>query len=288
MVHGVSSLRSLAVAGRERRYLLTPPASPTGALVIALHGSNQSPRAMQRAAGPSFDTLAADHGFVVAYPEGYRKHWNDARASAGFAARTKGYDDVLFVRSLIDAAVADHGVDRSKIYLVGYSNGGQLAIRVAHEAGEALAGIMLISATQPAPENFAPDADTRAPLPVLLVHGTRDPLVPYEGGPASLFGFRPRGPGLSAPETATYWAARNGITSPPTTTALPPGPDGMRVVRTDHADHTHPPVRLITIEGGGHVIPGTKPAPRPLGRTTRATTAVGEFLAFFDGATPQP
>lgn len=279
----MSVLRALEVDGRERRYLMTLPSIPDGApLVIALHGSNQTPETLRRFAGPSFDSLATDYGFVVAYPEGYKKHWNDARSTAGFAARVEGYDDVLFVRTLIDALASEYGIDRSRVYLIGYSNGGQLAIRAAHEAGELFAGVMLISATQPAPENFAPSHDSRAAVPVLIVHGTKDPNVPYDGGMASLFGFRPRGLGLSAPETAAHWAERNGIIAAPV--SMPQAPrksDGTRVERTDLRDEINPPVRLVTIEGGGHVIPGTKPGPRIMGRTSRETTAVDEFVDFF-------
>ncbi len=279
----MSGLRSLEIDGRERRYLVTLPSTPSGApLVVALHGSNQTPETLRRFAGPSFDSLATDYGFVVAYPEGYKKHWNDARSTAGFAARADGYDDVLFVRTLIDALATEYSIDRSRVYLIGYSNGGQLAIRAAHEAGELFAGVMLISATQPAPENFAPSHDSRAALPVLIVHGTKDPNVPYHGGMASLFGFRPRGLGLSAPDTATYWAERNGIATAPVSTPQPPRTsDGTRVVRTDMRDDVNPPVRLTTIEGGGHVIPGTKRAPRIMGRTSPETTAVDEFVDFF-------
>lgn len=278
-----SGLQRITVDGRERRYLLTLPDEPTGApLVVAMHGSNQTPAVLRRFAGPSFDSLATDHGFVVAYPEGYKRHWNDARATAGFAARAEGYDDVLFIRTLVGALVDRYGIDRSQAYLIGYSNGGQLAIRAAHEAGELFAGAMLISATQPAPEIFAPSSDTQVALPVLVVHGTKDPNVPYQGGPASLFGFRPRGRGLSAPETAAYWATRNGITGTPSVTPIAPvRSDGTRVERMDFVDGAYPPVRLITIEGGGHVIPGTKRAPRFMGRTSSQITAVDEFLTFF-------
>lgn len=67
-----------------------------------------------------------------------------------------------------------------------------------------LSGAAIIAATQPVPDNFDLSADPATPLPVLLIHGTKDPLVPYDGGMASLWGFRPRGLGRSAPETAEY------------------------------------------------------------------------------------
>lgn len=48
----------------------------------------------------------------------------------------------------------------------------------------------MIAATQPAAANFAPAEPRDRPLPIMLVHGTKDPLVPYAGGMASMWGFR--------------------------------------------------------------------------------------------------
>lgn len=92
---------------------------------------------------------------------------------------------------------------------------------------------------------------------MLLVHGTKDPIVPYEGGVASLFGFRPRGEGLSAEATAAYFAARNGIDAAPTQEDLPHGPESGRtsVRATYYREDGQQPVSLYTVEGGGHAVP---------------------------------
>ncbi|MFT4305668.1 MAG: PHB depolymerase family esterase [Microbacterium sp.] len=273
----------VTVQGRPRRSLMTVPESPAGApLVLVLHGSNQKPETIRRFTDPGFDTLATRFGAVVAYPEGFKKHWNDARASSDFAARAEGYDDVAFLRALIDDAHARLDIDLSRVYAIGFSNGGQIVTRLAHEIPESLAGIALIGATQPAPENFAPDHDHELPLPVLLIHGTKDPNVPYDGGMASLFGFRPRGLGLSAPQTAAYWALRNGIAAPPARLPLPRLPrDVTRVDRLDYTQDGKAPVRLYTVHGGGHVIPGNKKAPRIMGRTSRGIRTAEEIADFF-------
>ena len=177
------SERTVLVQNRSRRYLVTTPDDTAGAaLVIVLHGSNQTAATIRGFTEPGFDDLATRGGAVVAYPEGFKKHWNDARRSTDFAARTQGYDDVAFVRAVIDDAAAAFGIDRSRVYAVGFSNGGQMVNRLAHEMPELLAGVAMISATQPAPENFSPDRDAGGALPVLLVHGTKDPIVPYAGG----------------------------------------------------------------------------------------------------------
>lgn len=283
MAQQTTTEQLITVEDRERHYLLTAPEETVGVpLVMVLHGSNQTAATIRRFTEPGFDTLAAVDGAVVAYPQGYRKHWNDARVSSDFAARTEGYDDVAFIRTLIDEISRTHRIDRERVFAVGFSNGGQLVIRLAHEVPELFAGIALIGATQPTPENFAPSTDRKGALPVLMVHGTKDPNVPYEGGMASLLGFHPRGPGLSAPATAQYWARRNAITAAPTVTALPArGRDGTRVERTDHRADGRPSVRLFTVHGGGHVIPGDRKALRIMGRTSHQIRTVDEIARFF-------
>jgi hypothetical protein len=104
-------------------------------------------------------------------------------------------------------------------------------------------------------------------LPVALIHGTRDRLVPYDGGMASLWGFRPRGLGLSAPETAAYLAGRHGIARVgPVIEPLPSlAQRHIAITRTRYADPAHPPVELYTVGGGGHTVPGPNRAPIMLG-----------------------
>lgn len=279
MTGRVVEARSIVVDGRLRTYTVaTPPdVHPGAALVLVFHGSNQSGEKVRRASGRSFDALGA----VVAYLDGYKGHWNDARRSSAFAARREGIDDVAFTEAVIGAIAESHDVDR--VYAVGYSNGGQMVIRLIHQVPQRIAGAAIIAATQPVPDNFDLPAVPVTPLPVMLIHGTKDPLVPYEGGMASLWGFRPRGLGRSALETAEYYAARNAITAEPTSRHLPHRPESGRtsVTRTDYRAAGRPPVTLYTVEGGGHVIPGPKKAPWIMGRTTRDLTAADAVAEFF-------
>jgi poly(3-hydroxybutyrate) depolymerase len=68
-----------------------------------------------------------------------------------------------------------------------------MVIRLIHEWPYPFAGAVIISATQPDAANFlAASKDSReTSLPILLIHGTSDPIVPYKGGVASLWGFNP-------------------------------------------------------------------------------------------------
>jgi polyhydroxybutyrate depolymerase len=116
----------------------------------------------------------------------------------------------------------------------------------------------------------------------MLVHGTKDPIVPYAGGMAKMYRFRPRGLGLSAEQTAAYYAQRNGITTPPTTTPVSAaGP--TRVDRTDYRQPGHQPVTLYTVHDGGHTIPGPKTAHPAflMGRTDHTLDTAQAITDFF-------
>jgi len=280
----------LEVQGRRRTFTVVDAGADAvrgGAAVLVFHGSNQTTAGLRRATGRAFDELVTAGGgvapTVVAYLDGYRRSWHDGRATAGLAAHRAGVDDVAFTAGVVEALVAEHGTDPGRVIAVGFSNGGQMVIRLAHEAPHLLAGAVVVGAGQPVPEDWALPPAPAVPLPVLLVHGTRDPLVPYAGGPASLWGFRPRGRGMSALDTAAHFAARNGITTAPVTRDQPrrDPADPTSVTRTDFSQAGRPPVGLLTVHGGGHTVPGRHAFPRVMGRTSRQLDthrAVAEFF----------
>lgn len=276
---------AVTAAGRERSLTVVGPGNPAEAppAVLFFHGSNQTAESVRRFSGNAFDALA-ERGAVVAYLDGYKKNWNDARVSSDFAARKDGVDDVAFATAAIEFLAISYWVDASRVYAVGFSAGGAMVIRLAHEIPPRLAGVAIISATQLVAENFMLTDAPPSALPVVLIHGTRDPLVPYGGGMASPWGFRPRGLGLSAWQTAEYYARRNGITERPESHRLAgaAGSGKTWVERTDYRQDGHEPATLYTVHGGGHTIPGPKKAPRIMGRSTENLVAAQAIDEFFD------
>jgi polyhydroxybutyrate depolymerase len=271
--------RTMVVLSRRR------PVSGTEPVVLVFHGSMQSAKAIRSFTANTFDQIGAPSGAIVAYLDGHKRHWNDARIVNTSAARTDHVDDVAFAKAAIDLLVRRFNGDRARVYAIGFSNGGQMVMRLIHEMPSALAGAAILSATQSVPDNFAPDSPKEQPVPVMFVHGTGDPITPYEGGMAKMYRFRPRGLGLSAQDTAAYYARRNGITAAPTVTALTPASAGpTRVDRTDYRQLDRAPVTLYTVHGGGHSIPGPKNA-RPrflMGRTDHTFDTVQAISEFFD------
>jgi polyhydroxybutyrate depolymerase len=269
----------ITVDGRERTFRTVSPASaaPRG-LVLVLHGSHQNGSRVRAFGGYSFDRLAADASAVVVYPDAHKKRWNDARRMTGTRARSDGVDDVAFLAALID----QYG--DLPAYVTGYSSGGQMAIRLAHEIPDRLSGVVIISATQPVAENLDVN-DRHLPVRVVLIHGTLDPVVPYGGGIASLWGLRSSGRGLSAFDSAQYFARRNGITAAPTNQRVRHRAESGKTSVTRHRweQAGKASVTLYTVTNGGHVIPTrAKSVPFLLGRTTRdidAAEAVADLMA---------
>lgn len=278
----------LRVGDKDRRMLVVRPERPQpGApVVLALHGSNQTGGGLRRFTGGQFDRFASRDGAVVLYLDGHKKHWNDARVSIDFAARLEDYDDVEFALTAIDWAAANTGADAARARAVGFSNGGAMVIRLAHQAPERFAGLAAIAATVPAPENFLLADTEPVPVRMLYLHGTADPLVPYEGGVASLWGMKPRGLGLSAVQSAEHSAAQNGIVDAPQSRDLPEGSDDKTSATvTDWSQPDRLPVRLITVHEGGHTVPGRTRAPVLMGRTAHGLEAadhIAEFLGLTD------
>jgi polyhydroxybutyrate depolymerase len=106
-------------------------------LIIALHASGSSGSLMARATG--LTEIAEAAGYMIVYPNGTglaidARTWNSG-GCCGYAQMHK-VDDVAFLRALVDKLVKDGLADRQRIYLVGVSNGGMMAYRMAAEAPE--------------------------------------------------------------------------------------------------------------------------------------------------------
>ncbi|WP_416958811.1 alpha/beta hydrolase family esterase [Streptomyces sp. Agncl-13] len=278
---------TITVADRTRSYRAFVPADlPPGApLLFVLHGSQQDGKSIRRATGYGFDRLAERHKFAVIYPDGYKRGWNDGRTAAVTPARKEDIDDEGLIAALVERFRQGHGIDPARVFVTGFSNGGQLAFRLAARTPERLAGIAVIGAGLPTPDQWAVTAP-KSPLPVLLIAGTRDPIMPYGGGEASIFGFQKRGTVLSAEATARAFAEVNGITRPPT--SWPPtgspldGSDAPSVIETRYTEPGKPPVVAFTVTGGGHTIPNPDYRfPRLMGRTDDSLDAPAAIWAFF-------
>jgi polyhydroxybutyrate depolymerase len=274
---------SVQVGELTRTYVsYTPQTLPDDApLLVVLHGSTQTGGTIRAKTGYEFDRLADKNRFLVVYPNGYMKHWNDCRKKASYTARRRNIDDKAFLQALIDQFAIERRIDTNRVYAVGFSNGGHMAYRLALEEPERFASVAAIAANLPTDEN-CDCTKSDDPIPVLILNGTKDPINPHEGGAVTIFGFASRGQVLSASESAAYFARINGHTEPPAKESF----QGAEFTRWQSRDN--PEVLLISVEGGGHAVPQpTYTAPFLMGRTVKTINGPELVWDFFERQTPR-
>lgn len=251
---GPVEISTLDIGGHFRRCTVFCPANlqPGASVLIAFHASQSSGEEMRRIVGGALEPMAAKENLVIVYPDGYEGHFNDARRVASYSARKLQIDDVAFTRGIIDQLVADRQINRQSVYAIGYSNGAQMALRLALEAPELVRGVAAIAANLPSPDNLDCKIAASPARLIVFVGGTKDPINPYEGGRVTLFGFGNRGNVLSAQASAEWFAQKMGLSVEPT--QLVDQVSGIAVRQQDwQSSSGH--VRLITIMGGGHTVP---------------------------------
>ena len=104
-----------------RSYLLYVPESYTGqdpvSLVMVLHGGGGDAVGMVKLMRGRFNELSEEYNFIVAYPNGVDKHWNDGRTSD--IQNASQADDVGYISALIDDLSANYNIDSDKIFSTG-------------------------------------------------------------------------------------------------------------------------------------------------------------------------
>ncbi len=185
---------------------------------------------------------------------------------------------------MIDAIRKDHGIDPKRVYATGMSNGGFMSVRLAMDLSDRIAAIAPVTAQiSKALEGRSP----KLPVSLMIVNGTADPLVPFEGGHIRLFrGGRSRGEILSVRETIERFIKQNGCKDVPVTTELPDKDpdDGTRVKVEKYVGRKGgAEVILVTVTGGGHAWPGGQQylSPRLVGKVCRDFKASEMILDFF-------
>lgn len=229
--------RSAMIVEHER---LKKSRRPT---IIVLHGGNSNGARIRRVLG--LEDLARS-GPVLVYPDAIGGRWSDAADK--IASR-----DELFIHDLIGKLVANGISDPHRIFIVGVSLGGMMALRLACDRANTFAGAAIVISGLTA--DLVQSCKPARPLPLMLIAGTNDPFVPYHGGTATL---RESKVELASTETtlALFGKSANcGDTI--TTTAFPTkDPHEKTNAYLDKLNGCKVPVELIRIEGGGHTIPG--------------------------------
>lgn len=249
----------IAWEGRTRTFLVYYPleehkekALP---VLFVIHGGGGTAQALITSTRNRFNELADTDGFIVVYPEGFEKQWNDGRDVQGIVtAWDEDIDDVGFIADIVNRLDVDLNVDRSRVFTTGISNGGFMSSRLLCDRSDLFRGGAMVTATLA--ETYVNSCQPTLPNAVLVINGTDDPIVPYEGGQVVVLG-QERGEVLGTEAYMQFLAGLNGCDSSPTITDLPDSEDdGTTVKIYDYTNCPSSKLQLYRIEGGGHTWPG--------------------------------
>jgi polyhydroxybutyrate depolymerase len=268
----------LALADRQeirlgdRSYIIDLPAQPMGApMILGLHGGGGNPAQFARNSGLSGPANTA--GYAVIYPAGTGRlllTWNGGYCCG--AAADRRVDDIAFLDQVIRDATRRFALDGRRVYLTGMSNGSLMAEAYAATRPAAVKAVAGVSGTV----DLAAFPVTGA-VPLLHIHGTDDPHVPFDGGQGSESLTDTDFNAVADVMAAFRKAQGPGLTE--VTRVIDPADDGMTVLETTWSKRDNPVLRLLAIRGGGHVWPGGRRAERQGG--TADITANAEILRFF-------
>ncbi|NIA13065.1 MAG: hypothetical protein GWP08_03210 [Nitrospiraceae bacterium] len=275
-VHDVSGHYQIQVNALSRSFRLFVPSSYDPArpvpLVIALHGINMTGDMLALYTG--LEDYAEQERFTVVFPDGGLTMWQALPAGNSFYNSELlrrilgGYDDIAFVSALISTLSQVMNIDQTRVYVCGISNGGMMSYLTAIELSDRVAAVASIAA--PMPKSYTRVSPPKHPVPLLIMHGTEDTVLPYAGGEAELSGILDLASQagllnlsildfLSIDQTVAYWVDHNKTDTEAEVDSLPNTrlDDGATVVRRIYSGGEEgSEVVLYSIVGGGHTWPG--------------------------------
>ena len=276
-------------------------------VVLVLHGLGQDASLIARIS--HFNKIADQFGFIVVYPNSRDGRWTAApdagvRTIAPFGRRRSILDDMTrppspndvggdplneipFFNDLLDQIETEYSVDISRIYAAGYSDGGFLDFRLGCQMADRIAAIATVGAVLPASLAESCSNWSWRAVPLLMMNGTDDPMVPYRGRLSGGVGFNM----LPARETLKEWAKINNCGPKPERTTIAPRTDLGLETRVDtYSDCRDDAAAILySIEKGGHTWPGGEQyiPVRFIGKTNGDLDA-SEIIWNFFSAHPMP
>lgn len=271
--------KEIDVNGVKRSYVIhLPPRYRKGnslPLVLAFHGGGGNAENMMKMTG--FDQKADSENFIAVYPNGSGKlddmllTWN-ALGCCAYAMDNK-VDDVAFISQLLDQLEKEYSIDKSRIYLTGFSNGAMISHLLASKLSDRIAAA--------APVSGSIFKDTPQPVgkvSILMIHGTADTAVPYDGGnsPRHVVNSNQSAPYSPVSDGAAFWAKNDRCSATPIKTE---SGNIKRERFTACAGGTD--VEVISIKGGNHSWPGGQKGREAADAPSSDLNATDEIWDFF-------
>ena len=260
---------SFTYDGVLRNYIIHLPTGYNSAnkypLVFNLHGYTSN--ATEQQLYSMMDVVANNEGFIVVYPNGIANYWN-----SGFTGvYGTGTDDVGFISAIIDSMNANYSIDLQRVYSCGMSNGGFQSYRMACELEDRIAAVASVTGSMSDSTYFY--CSTSRTVPVMQIHGTTDPVVPYGG----TFGMKP------IEDVVSFWTSSNNCSSFDTTEVSNISltdsctADFIRITNCDYGTENW----FYKIYNGGHTWPSGLIDIPTNGNTNRDINASQRIWDFF-------
>lgn len=270
----VTISRSFIHGGVTRSYIVYKPASytPGTPVPVLLNFHGYTSNASEQLFYGDFRAIADTAGFLIVLPQGTEDAAQNTHFNVGWGGSS--VDDVSFTSAMLDSVISEFSVDESRIYSTGMSNGGFMSFHLACNLSDRIAAIGSVTGSMVA----ATEANCNAehPTPVIQIHGTSDPTVPYNGQ---------AGLSVSIPVVLTHWSDYNNCDVTAIVTPIPNTntTDGSTVEKVEYlnGDNCTEVVHYKVI-GGGHTWPGSA---INLGNTNydiNASLEIWKFVSQYD------
>jgi polyhydroxybutyrate depolymerase len=269
---------SFEFEGRMRDYFVFLPKNYNGVtkmpVVFDLHGYTLS--AQQQMDYSQMNMVADTAGFIVVYPNALNTTWNSGIYDSPIAPPNPNVNDVGFIDALIDTLSRHYSINLDMVYSCGFSNGGFMSFRLACELSNRIAAIASVAGV--ISNTIAGNCDAKHKMPVFMIHGTNDEVVPYYGAA----GWH------SVEYTINHWMSFNLCTESDTLSMPDVDPsDGSTVKKIEYTHCSGDiSVMLYKVINGGHSWPGGDKqylhlSIGPVGNTNGDINASAEIWKFF-------
>lgn len=273
---------NLTIDGIDRNFIVYLPIGYNNAgkmpMVYVIHGGSGTPEGMINIA--NFKPISDRDKVILVYPAGVQRNWNDGRPTT---PNQLGINDVSFFNQVSDYMVKNFGVDGTRIYATGISNGGFMSSRLGCELSNRIAAIAVVAATIEA-NTITPSCNPSNPVPAIYIHGTLDPLVPFTGGNMTAGGTA-GGTILSHFQAVAKWVGINKCNANAVESDLPDiANDGTTIKKRLYASGTGgSEVISYVVQNGGHTWPqGFQYLNESIiGKTSQDLNACEEIWSFF-------
>jgi polyhydroxybutyrate depolymerase len=191
--------------------------------------------------------------------------------------RPAAADDVAFLNQMLDQMATKFSVDASRIYATGLSEGGFMSLRLGCALSDRVAAVAAVGAAMPKTMICVPSR----PVPLVMISGTSDPVVPYGGGTEHNMSLAT----ISVEDSAKAWAKIDRCGEKPEKSKLPVSGKGAMETKVDTYDGCQQSAQVVlySVKGAGNTWPGGEQyeAENTIGKTNEDLNADELIWNFF-------